>query len=82
MSEMVKRVAEAIRVTDMTTTGLMFTDLLEAMARAAIEAMREPSVPMIASGWRELRRAHFPRLGSGPGLVEAYSAMIDKALEE
>lgn len=39
MSEMVERVARAIEQANTDSTGLMFRELLEAMARAAIEAM-------------------------------------------
>lgn len=48
MSEdMVERVAKAIRDTNANTVGLTFTELSEAMARAAIEAMREPTPEMM-----------------------------------
>lgn len=43
-----------------------------------------PAVPtpvMLAAGWQQLKRAHLPRLGPGPGLVEAYAAMLANAGE-
>lgn len=43
MSEMIERVAKAIRDTNANTIGLTFTELSRAIARAAIEAMREPT---------------------------------------
>lgn len=50
MSEMVERVATAIRGVNETTAGLTFRELSEAMARAAIEAMREPICAAIHCG--------------------------------
>jgi len=56
----------------------------EADARAAIEAMREPTDEMIAAGWRSVtlhkQRAGIARLGPGPSLSDGYTAMLDAAL--
>lgn len=56
----------------------------EADARAAIEAMREPTPEMIAAGWRSVnlhkQRLGIARLGPGPSLSDGYTAMIDAAL--
>lgn len=50
-NEMVERVAKAIRDANSDTpVGSTFTELSEAMARAAIEAMREPT-PGITRAW-------------------------------
>lgn len=40
---------------------------------------REPTPQIIAAGWANLKRSHLPRIGPGPGLVEAYCAMIAAA---
>lgn len=42
----------------------------------------EPSPKMLAAGWQQLKRAHLPRLGPGPGLAEAYAAMLAAAQKE
>ena len=47
---MVERVKQAMLRVNETTAGLRFTDLFEAMARAAIEAMREPTEAMTTAG--------------------------------
>lgn len=43
---------------------------------------RQPSHKMLAAGWQKLKRNHRPALGPGPGLVEAFGAMIDELIEE
>ena len=83
MSEMVERVAEAIRNTNASTTGLLYSDLLTAMARAAISAMREPTYAMadksVHAGWSGVIEGDIElELDSGIGL---YQAMIDEALK-
>jgi hypothetical protein len=68
MSEMVKRVAGAIREVNNDTIGLSYTELTELMARAAIAAVREPTTEMLmASGLGRTQKAR-------------YQAMIDAAL--
>jgi len=56
-----------------------------ALARAAILAMEEPTPEMIAAGWQvvnaEKRKAGIARLGPGPALSDGYRAMIRKAAE-
>lgn len=69
MSEMIKRVAIAIRLRD-TTDEL-------AMARAAIEAMREPTDDMASAGGSEL-----PDYDAGDDdAVDCWKRMIDEALK-
>ncbi len=58
----------------------------ETIARAAIEAMREPTPKMIAEAWNSVtpakKLAGISRLGPGPGVSEVWRAMIDAALQE
>ena len=70
MSEMVERIAAAIRRTNEETVGLKYTDLTRTMARVAIEAMREPTKAMILA--HHLMR-HDPEM--------AWQSMIDEALK-
>jgi hypothetical protein len=35
---------------------------------------------MIAAGWACLKRNNLPRLGPGPGLIEAFQAMLNEAM--
>jgi hypothetical protein len=65
MSEMVDRVALAI--------GAKFPDW-SAMARAAIEAMREPTTKMLYEGNRSTT--------DGRGAEDSWPAMIDEALKD
>lgn len=51
-------------------------------ARAAAEAMREPSPAMIAAAWTVFDRHPHKRLGPGPGFKEAIAAAFDAALKE
>ncbi|WP_192252012.1 hypothetical protein [Mesorhizobium silamurunense] len=37
---------------------------------------------MLGAGWRQLKRDHLPRLGAGPGLIEAFGAMIETMIKE
>lgn len=46
-------------------------------ARAAIEAMREPTWPMEESGWES-----YPKVGEFPVPAELWEAMIDRALKD
>lgn len=74
MSEMVERVAKAIVEVNGNTEGLTFSELSRAMARAAIESMREPSEAMLAAF-----NDHCDE--GGCCLVKTgYRAMIDAAL--
>lgn len=51
--------------------------------KAAFQHARDNiSQQQIADGWAQLRRAHLPHLGAGPGLQEAYRAMITTLLAE
>jgi hypothetical protein len=83
MSEMIERVAKAINDAGYGHTGEMphsfFEELsprekglLLAMARAAIEAMREPTYEM-------LQRGHENNFGYCP--TQAWKAMIEEALK-
>ena len=40
---------------------------------------KEPTHQMIADGWGQLKRAGLPKLGPGPGLIDAYRAMLKAA---
>lgn len=80
MSEMIERVARAIARKN-TGSGINWPSFVEE-ARAAIEAMRELTPPMLAAGWKQLKREHLPKLGPGPGFKNAYQAAIDAALSE
>lgn len=72
MSEMVERVAAAIeRANDSAPSfGMKVSDIIKLMARAAIEAMREPTKDMLAA-------VKMP----DQQLVEDWQAMIDEALK-
>lgn len=51
--------------------------------RSVLEYARDNvSHQQIADGWAQLRRANLPHLGAGPGLQEAYRAMLDALLAE
>lgn len=76
MSEMIERVAKAIRLRDTTDEF--------AMARAAVEAMREPTKAMIIAGcennptcWNENTDDGF----AADVANDVYRAMIDEALK-
>jgi len=81
MSEMVERVAEAIR--DRRTQadfhavkdGHWIIDHDKELARAAIEAMREPTLPMVAAAVKRDWKGE-----TDPTWAEGYRAMIDAAL--
>ena len=78
MSEMVERVATAIQRT-FKERGALQPSMQEArvMARAAIEAMREPTEEMVDAG--------FPAINNYPApynqMKFGYQAMIDAALQ-
>lgn len=87
MKDLVEHVAEAIRDSgEGDLSPLAYVDPHKA-ARAAIiatlhYARENVSNEMIAAGWGQLKRAHLPRLGAGPGVPEAYRAMISVLLQE
>lgn len=54
----------------------------EGDALAALRAMREPDIGMVSAGWQQLKRAHLPHLGPGPGFSEAFMAAMDVAIRE
>ena len=71
MSELIERVAEAIRTSEAywwNRSDEPDDGLAETLARAAIEAMREPTAEMINAP------------SNLDGIVDAYRAMIDAAL--
>jgi hypothetical protein len=72
MTEMLDRVAWALRQTQATLSN----PEADALARAAIEAMREPTEMMVNEGAAELRAGDLTR--STPPHV--WRAMIDEAL--
>lgn len=72
MSEMVERVAKALVDADCSAEGLTFKELSLHMARAAIEAMRDPTEPMKEAGELHVRVGHIA--------TEKYKAMINAAL--
>jgi len=58
-----------------------------AVADAAILAMlnhlaANVSHKQIAEGWGVLKREGLPRLGPGPGLIEAFRAILEQARKE
>lgn len=59
------------------------------VAKAAIEATmkwladRSNMTPeMVGNGWRKLRRDHLPKLGAGPGFIEAFAAALSVRIKE
>ena len=83
MSEMIERVAKAIHDAMDITDGLDGT-AAERYARAAIEAMRQPTSQMQRAGWVKLREKNDIQTRLGNSLVgvetPVYEAMIDAAL--
>jgi hypothetical protein len=80
-SEMVERVAIALSQADPDSRALPdWTDMASfyrGLARAAIEAMREPTSTMNRAGCRAIPAGHGQAWIHAP---DAYSAMIDAAL--
>lgn len=79
MSEMVKRVAEAIRKSEAywwNRPDEPEDDLAETLARAAIEAMREPTEAMDAAARTECRR-----MGVEP-VTHIWDVMLDSAIND
>lgn len=96
MIDLVEHVARALCVSageipDTPTPANRHVDFLwqhyrkDALAaiRATIEHQRDNvSHQQIADGWAQLRRARLPHLGAGPGLQDAYRAMLDARLKD
>lgn len=86
MSEMVERVGEALRVKliEWYAGGIGFEDGGLMLARAAIEAMLQPTEQQLAAAWdvitAEKQGQGITRLMPGLGAREIYRAMIDAAL--
>lgn len=85
---MIERVAAAIKKMadydgDSAFGGSPEVSNWSAVARAAIEAMREPTAPMYIAG-SEANHTTMDNDGDGDGggMVAAWRAMIDAALEE
>lgn len=76
-SEMVERVEKALRDAE-NPHEAMWNDF-EAMARAAIAAMREPTEKMVGAGTDEASNHDMLQTDAIP---EVYRAMIDAALDE
>jgi hypothetical protein len=91
MSEMIERITKAVRnAREMSLCGLCDRDYrrtrcsCEEIARAAIEAMREPSTAMRTAAVEEFRRQDvvLDQDDSEPiSLVGIYTAMISAALQ-
>ena len=77
MSEMVERVGEALRVKliEWYAGGIGFEDGGPMLARAAIEAMREPTSDMVIVGYHRAK----PYLGTET-MRQSYRAIIQAAL--
>ena len=83
MSEMVERVGEALRVKliEWYAGGIGFEDGGLMLARAAIEAMLQPTEQQLAAAWdvitAEKQGQGITRLMPGLGAREIYRAMIE-----
>jgi len=87
MSEMVERVARAIHDASHKMIDFeRFRDMRLAQARAAIEAMLQPTEQQIAAAWdvitAEKQGQGITRLMPGLGAREIYQAMVSAALGE
>lgn len=69
---MIERVAKAIDAASQPAGKPDYKILMENCARAAIEAMREPTERMLAAGMKE----------EGVDLLSEWKAMIDDALKD
>lgn len=83
MSEMVERVAEAMKAHDYgdlpwAKLSADYREQLEDYARAAIEAMREPTPQMIMAAFE----TGIPHETNVPDMERWYAAMIDAALKK
>lgn len=79
MSEMIERVAKAIMTANDQSTGIRFSYLCHDMARAAIEAMREPTRAMVEAAHDKLDWG-YPD-GVDANFYVAWEEMIDEALK-
>lgn len=83
MSEMIERVAVAVRTAftdaELNNPRISFEELTDILARAAIEAMREPTETMILPGYDALMEWD-ARTGEDNGIADIWSAMVDSAL--
>jgi len=88
-SEMIERVARAIRDRSPTAgrepgshmrTQALGVDVCRDLARAAIEAMREPAAEVVRRGMATTDEVDGDGVTSW-AMTEAWQAMIDKALE-
>jgi hypothetical protein len=81
MNEMIERVAKALRERlDITLNE--HDGFYEGLARAAIEAMREPTDEMMVDGeWKEKSLMTFAPREESPSL-RVWQAMIDSALKD
>lgn len=81
MSEMVERVGEALRVKliEWYDGGIGFEDGGIMLARAAIEAMREPTDGMMKAGFSEIEYLNATWVDEYDAM-ECWQAMIDAAL--
>lgn len=78
MSEIVKRVAEALKLKRAEKIAQPLSSLYEDMAKAAIEAMREPTEQMIDDGsWVEATGEIVGKYAA----KECWHEMIDAALK-
>ena len=73
MTTMVEKVAIAIRNVNETTVGLTYSELTREMARAAIEALMEPTEAMLDAG---------DAADGYDVYVGVWTAMIQAALKE
>lgn len=82
MSEMIERVARAMRDADY-RHGVLWEEY-KPLARAAIKAMREPTEAMVEAGINALCdcEAPVPISGRREVVTAIYRAKIDAALEE
>lgn len=55
---------------------------MPAEVRDWLRANAVVSPGMLGAGWRQLKRDHLPRLGAGPGLIEAFVVMIETMIKE
>ena len=74
MTTMVEKVAVAIREVNEKTVGLTYTQITKQMARAAIEAMMEPTPAMIIAGE--------DNVDGQADVSYIFTAMIQEALKE
>lgn len=86
-NEMVKRVRDAMLRVNEETKGLYYRDLIEAMARAAIEAMMTPTEAMVEAGFERLDYDEWGASGEADAFnrrvcARVFTAMVSRALTE